>query len=552
MSIIRNSLSLIRFLGILMLLFLSSAQAAVSKSAEERLVILANSSSQESLSLARYYAEQRRIPADAIIALPLSDKETITWTEFVATLWEPLLAELIKSGRIDARSMDLTDAMGRRKHVVNGHTISFLVVCRGVPLRIAHDPDRNESLSPSPFVDERQLRTNQACVDSELSAMAMGPCLALGYVSNPLFLKTSPGFAELNRVIKVSRLDGPSAEAASALVDHALEAEKSGLIGRAYVDLGGPIPEGEQWFQAAGRQLEILGFDTEVDRDSRTMRESSRFDAPVLYFGWYAPDITGPMAAPEFRFPAGAIAYHLHSSSAPTLRSTRQGWVGPLVARGVTASFGNVYEPYLGLCQRPQLFLHALSTGACFGDAAYFSLPGLSWQNVIIGDPLYRPFKRPLDVQWAQRRALGAMSSGYVCLRKMSILEQAGQAKEAFELGKEELAAAPNLPLALGLARRLLAQGRSSEALQCLDFARHLAPAHPDEVPLFVETALLFIQANDPKSALPILNKLLENKTTGTVQRRELLRLCLKSARLMGDEASLVQWQKQLDALLDK
>lgn len=90
-----------------------------------------------------------------------------------------------------------------------------------------------------------------------------------------------------------------------------------------------------------------MGYDTSVDRAPATMPVTARIDAPVMYFGWYGGNLEGPFTLPGFRFPPGAIALHIHSYSATTVRSASSGWVGPFVARGVTAAMGNVYEPYL-------------------------------------------------------------------------------------------------------------------------------------------------------------------------------------------------------------
>ena len=46
------------------------------------------------------------------------------------------------------------------------------------------------------------------------------------------------------------------------LVEHALTAERQGLRGRAYVDLGGNHPDGDRWLENVVRQLGELGIDT--------------------------------------------------------------------------------------------------------------------------------------------------------------------------------------------------------------------------------------------------------------------------------------------------
>ena len=89
----------------------------------------------------------------------------------------------------------------------------------------------------------------------------------------------------------------------------------------------------------------------------------------------------------------GAFAYHLHSFSAQVLRSSTANWVGPLLAKGATASIGFVAEPYLvATLDLPTFFGRLVFFGASYGEAAYAASPVLSWQTTVVGDPLYRPF----------------------------------------------------------------------------------------------------------------------------------------------------------------
>ena len=60
---------------------------------------------------------------------------------------------------------------------------------------------------------------------------------------------------------------------------------------------------------------------------------------------------------------------------------------------------GNVFEPYLQFTHQPHLLLRALARGATLAEAAYFALNVLSWQAILIGDPLYRPVAIELDEQ---------------------------------------------------------------------------------------------------------------------------------------------------------
>src|SRR5262249_25082450 len=92
-------------------------------------------------------------------------------------------------------------------------------------------------------------------------------------------------------------------------------------------------------------------------------------------------------------FMPGAFAYHLHSYSAQTLRSTTANWVGPLLAKGATVTLGCVEEPYLeGTPDIATFLVRWMFFGFSFGEAAYASQNSLSWQTTVVGDPLYRPF----------------------------------------------------------------------------------------------------------------------------------------------------------------
>ncbi len=382
-------------LGVFVFMVRALPAADVSPSPEiaTRVVILANSRDADSLRIARHYADVRGVPAVNVIALPLAERETITWREFVVTLWEPLLARLVADRWIDAFAMNSTDAVGRRNYAPHDHRIAALVVCRGVPLKIEHDPGLAAEVPP--LTRRAELRSNAGAVDSELSLLATPNYAINAFVLNPLFQVDRPTTAQLRQVVRVARLEGPTADDALALVDRAVAAERSGLHGRAYVDLALRDKAGDAWLESAAAQLAAAGFKTTVDREPATFAPDVRLESPVFYFGWYASNLDGPFAVPGFRFPSGAIALHIHSFSAATLRSASVGWTGPLVARGVTATVGNVFEPYLQFTHRPDLLVRAFLRGDTLAEAAYYALPALSWQAILVGDPLYRPFPAP-------------------------------------------------------------------------------------------------------------------------------------------------------------
>lgn len=513
----------------------------------DHVVILANANDPESLRIARHYAEVRHVPAANIIALPLPAAETITWPEFVVTLWQPLQDELIRLRWIEAIPMDLYDPVGRRKFAPLGHRIAALVVCRGVPLRVAHDPAL--AADALPFTKRAEFRTNQAGVDSELSLIAAGTPAINAFIPNPLFQNTTPTDYELSQVVRVSRLDAPLFEEAYALVDLAVRAEQTGLLGRAYVDIGGLHAIGDRWLESVASQIDQLGFDLTVDREPTTFPATARIDAPALYFGWYAGNLNGPFAPPAFRFPPGAIAFHIHSYSAQTLRSVSSAWVGPLLARGATATLGNVFEPYLELTHQPQLFLRALARGATLVEAAYFALPALGWQTVLIGDPLYRPFAMSLETQLENPAALPPRLAGYAALRRMRQLESGGRSADALAYGRKAQGQTPNLALGLGLALRLHAAGDDLSAAQALGFAPLLPSFKPDEWALAAAAAQLLADTGRPAQAVEVYAAILTPPELPTELRLAWLPLALATARTAKNEARIAEWAKALASL---
>jgi uncharacterized protein (TIGR03790 family) len=379
------------FVGWLLTLIGTSGTAQAEQNLAQRVVIVANRADSDSIRIAQHYAHARQVPLGNIIALEMPQTETVSWDQFVDTIWNPLRAELVNRKWIDAIPMNLDDPAGRKKYSTMGHRIAYLVVCRGVPLRIRHSAAAYRAAPP--MTDNVFFRTNAAAVDGEFSLLAQSSHEINAYLANPLFGNDHPSRIELGQVIKVSRLDGPAVEDVINAIEHAIAAERTGLEGRrAYVDIGGNHPDGDRWLEQVVRQLAELGIETDVDREASTFPAAARFDRLAFYFGWYAGTVNGPFTQPGFRFQPGAIAMHIHSFSAATLRDATSGWCGPFVARGVTATVGNVFEPYLQLTHRPDYLLRALARGANFGDAAMYAQRALSWQTVAIGDPLYQPF----------------------------------------------------------------------------------------------------------------------------------------------------------------
>lgn len=513
-----------------------------------RVVVVANAAAEGSSGVAEHYARARGIPAENILALPMPVGESITWRQFLQEVYEPLQRALVGRGWIDAEIGERRDQTGRPRLAIQGHRIAYLVVCRGVPLKIAHDPELFRPLPP--MTDRPEFRTTAAAVDSELSLLAAGNYPIAGFVMNPFFQRERTPVVERYHVIKVSRLEGASDADARGLVDAALKAEAEGLIGRAYVDLGGPHKTGDAWLASTVRLLEGAGFAPQVDRGPKTFPTTARFDRPALYFGWYDAQLSGPMTVRGFRFAPGAVALHIHSFSARSLATSTGGWTAPLVARGAAATVGNVHEPYLDFTHHPHLLLQSLLRGDRWGDAVFYSLRGVSWQAIAIGDPLYRPFKVGFARQWERRSTLDTEARAYVVVREVERLLAAGEPAKALAAASEAGGAALAHPaVQLAVLRAAEAAGDRERARGAGEAVLN-QPVSDAGRALALEAAEALGRLGDPAPALGWIRRQLEEPSLRRSWKLLLLERGATLARSAGDVAVADAWTAEREHLL--
>src|SRR6266403_1962511 len=396
-----------RLLPITAMLVCAGAVSAHASQPGDEVVVVYNTKVPESKQLAYYYARQRQVPAEQIFGFELTGNDDISRAEFRDSLQRPLAKamEEKKLWHIASRIIPATtNQAGRVEWCVVKTKIRYAVLCYGVPLRIAEDPNHKEEGGDTM---RPEMRRNVAAVDSELALLPLiEQKLPLGGPwRNPVAGATNAAALDpTNGVLLVSRLDGPTADIARGLVDKALQAEADGLWGRAYFDLRNisdpGYKMGDDWIRNASEIARRLGFETVVDEGAGTFPASFPMSQIAIYIGWYDANASGPFTLPRVEFMPGAFAYHLHSYSAATLRTTTQNWVGPLLAKGATITMGCVDEPYLAGTPEVAVFLsRLLYQGFSFGEAACASQPVLSWQTTVVGDPLYRPATKNPDIQ---------------------------------------------------------------------------------------------------------------------------------------------------------
>ncbi|CAN5475096.1 hypothetical protein BH09VER1_BH09VER1_26830 [soil metagenome] len=411
--------------GILALLSLATASTWANKQDVDATVVIFNSADPVSASLAQYYAKKRSIADDHVVGIKCPLTQEISREEYNTTIAAPVKDVFLKQGWWTLEGGRITSTK-----------IRYVALIRGMPLKV-------RTMGPGAYPPRKDLpepiaSRDEASVDSELAALGLGDFPPVGLIPNSYFKRFTPILESLTDpgLLLVCRLDAPNEATVRSMIDSAIVVEGDGLWGWCYVDSRGiqdpGYKEGDDWLKDVATECRAKGIPVLWDKAPETLPLGYPVTNAALYFGWYADAVCGPFSDPGFRFRPGAIAVHIHSFSAVTLRDPNGAWCGPLLEHGAAATLGNVYEPYLTLTAHLDIFQDRLLTGLTFAESAYMSMRALSWMGVAIGDPLYRPYKnldRPAvgkPTSWAKYRNIVLAADGNV-MAAAAPLTQAAQ-----------------------------------------------------------------------------------------------------------------------------
>lgn len=481
------------------------AQLIADWNAAAETVVVFNPDFPGSAELAAYYAEKRHIPKQRVIGLACPKEDSMSRAEFESQLRKPLLKTFAD------KHWWITEPAGTAKPLTGSGTgapdepspnVRVLVLMRGVPFQI-----RREGQNPA------QSQEDEASVDSELTALGLINPPAKGGLRNPYFDRQArfPHYQGAPGILLVGRLDGPDDATVKRMIDDGLDAEEKGLLGRAVIDLAqksGAYQEGEDWLKRSADSYTQAGIPVCIDRDPALLRDFWPLPDTILYFGWYSGQVSGALNSPSFRFKRGAIACHLHSFSAGVIRSTDQAWVGPLLSKGAAVTFGNVFEPYLSLTIHFDIFNKRLLEGFTVGEAAWNATPALSWMNVVLGDPLYRPFGKGIGAK------LGEGTDRDYALYQGMVLRMAADPDPQLKTALTELAARRKSPLLLELTALLSAlQSRLPQSIDLLDHAESITKDSENLLRLRLYRAEMLRRHEKAEAARGLLREILEDVT---------------------------------------
>jgi uncharacterized protein (TIGR03790 family) len=354
------------------------------------------------------------------------------------------------------------------------------------------------------------LSRNEASVDSELSTLRFFTQQISGAVTNSYFQSFRPiAQHTTSPLLLVTRLDAPESATMRRMITDAIEAEKNGLWGRAYVDgtheTSGGREEGDAWMRAIVGRSHKEGVPVVFDDLPTVFPDNYPMTDCALYYGWYTGNVAGPFNQPG-RFVPGAVAAHIHSYSASTLRDENSGWAGPLVSRGATATVGNVYEPYLELTAHFDILNDRLLHGFTFAESVFMASRVLSWMGVALGDPLYRPYLNWTQIDpKAPPKSAGPWRAYHEFAIKNNKLDPSDYRTQARVVG----ARTRNAVMLEDVGLMELRDGRFPTAIAALEQARGAYTKRDDIIRCVLEECDAFIKFGKPNRALDLTRRVL-------------------------------------------
>lgn len=336
-------------------------------------LVVVNQSSSVSRRIAEYYIHKRLVPLANVCRLTVTTAEEISWDVYEAQIERPIARFLTSHGLAEK--------------------ILYIATTLELPLKVAGS--------------DKDLAAEHCSVDSELTllyAKLRGVKFPkAGIVPNPFFGRTKEPFRRPRfGIYLVTRLAGYDFDDVQRMIDRSIEPRNRGKF---VIDLrSNENEEGNAWLRSAAERLPkdrvILDESSKVLYNQRDV---------VGYAGWGSNDKNRKQRWLGFQWLPGAIVTEFVSENARTLKRPPDSWnittfsdkahwfagspqtlAVDYIHEGASGCSGHVYEPYLAATPRPEYLLPAYYDGRNLAESYYVAIPGLSWQNIVIGDPLCR------------------------------------------------------------------------------------------------------------------------------------------------------------------
>jgi uncharacterized protein (TIGR03790 family) len=367
----------------------------------ERVLVIENTDSPVSMQIAKYYMEKRGVKKTLSIrcvdsALSAAG-ETLDYGIYLEAIEKPL-----------------------REYLANDTKIDFIVLTKGIPLRLSNAPvgfaPGRPSLDSCVAALDYFHRT-----DSIRTVIVENDLKGTAYVNR--FWNSTERFSHAKHGgYLVTRLDGYTAASAMALVDSSLAGEATKPTGPILLDSMAiadpvdaskvplsPFRDGIQdmetimeigWNEwnfdlfAANERLKQAGVPVDFDRTENFIGNKQGL---MGYASWGSND--AKYVAENYlslRFAPGAIAETAVSTGARTFLPTSggQSLIADLVEARVTGVKGYSDEPFLLAVASPSVLFDRYTRGWTLAESYYAASRFVGWEDIVIGDPLSAPYAK--------------------------------------------------------------------------------------------------------------------------------------------------------------
>ncbi len=334
----------------------------------KRVLVVVNTGSPDSIEIARYYASKRKIPATNIFPVDISAVEEVSASEFNYAVKYPLQDLLRKRTDID-----------------------FVVLTKGMPIRMTHTNGYGTDAAIA------AMYLPNAPIPEVLAPETKNKEQAIEGARNPYLNAVERFSRKKYNMVLVTRLDGYTIADAKKLVDNSVNAKPES--GPFFFDLAGNRNTGgyggmQQTLVAAYDVIKRKGFQAVIDRSEKFIDPGT----PVAgYASWGSNDGAFDLDTyRKIRFKPGALCETFVSTSGRTFRPATggQSLIADLISQGVTGIKGYVSEPYTFALAQPQIIFDRYTAGWNLAESFYAASPVIKWKDVVVGDPLCRPYGR--------------------------------------------------------------------------------------------------------------------------------------------------------------
>jgi uncharacterized protein (TIGR03790 family) len=351
----------------------AAAEKSITPNAESsRVLIVMNQSSSDSVRIASYYREKRNIPKSNVVMVQTGVEDEMSPEEYKSKIEAPV----------------------RKAIAAIPGGVDYIVLTKGLPIRLLNIG----GYSVDATLAAMNLKQEPIKLFPAKSGMdEVDVNAAIRRNISPYFQSKEKFSSKKFNMYLVTRLTGYTVQDVYKLINNSLNAKP--VPGPILLD-SQPLftPESgyggmEAILNKAQQLLKAKGYDVMFD----TQPEFVSGGAPLMgYASWGSNDAKyDANSYHKIRFLPGAIAETFVSTGGRTFTPTTEGQslVADLVQQGVTGVKGYVSEPYtFALCHVDVMFDRYWG-GYNLAESIYAATPLTKWKDMVIGDPLCRPFK---------------------------------------------------------------------------------------------------------------------------------------------------------------